>query len=112
MNPFVQMMAIGVIFTLMYMFDPLIGLLGSIVFLFIWSINFRKVPEEKFVNYRPVIATNTIRSYVVPEEKKDDKWFIERVMKEQPYIIEEDLVKTTAIQDDTDKSSTYSQVSR
>jgi hypothetical protein len=70
------------------------------------------VPEEKFVNYRPIIATNTIRSYVVPEEKKDDKWFIEKVMKEQPYIIEEDLVKTNSIQDNTDKSSMYSQVSR
>jgi hypothetical protein len=112
MNPFVQILAIGVIFTLMYMFDPLIGLLGSIVFLFIWSINFRKVPEEKFVNYRPIISTNTIRSYVVPEEKRDDKWFIEKVMKEQPYIIEEDLIKTNSVQDNSDRSSMYSQVSR
>ena len=111
MNPVIQVAAIGAIFGLMYMFDPLLGLLGSIVFLFLWSINFRKVPEESFSDFKPFVISDTIIAHVIPEENRDKRWFIEKVMNEQPYIIEEDLVKTNAVQDDSGRSSTYSHVS-
>lgn len=111
MNPFLQMMAIAVIFGIMYVFDPLVGLLGAIVFLFLWSINFRKVPEESFSDFKPAVFSNTI-TRVVPEENRDKRWFVEKLMNEQPYIIEEDLVQTNAVQDNSGRDSINSHVSR
>jgi hypothetical protein len=111
-NPIVQVVAIGAIFGLMYMFDPLLGLLGSIVFLFLWSINFRKVPEEAFSDFKPVVVSDAVVATLLPSEIKDKRWFIEKVMNEQPYIIEEDLVRTNAVQDDSGRDSTNSHVSR
>jgi hypothetical protein len=111
-NPIIQVVSIGVIFGLMYMFDPLLGLLGSIVFLFLWSINFRKVPEESFSDFKPVVVSDTIITRIVPPETKDKRWFIEKVMNEQPYIIEEDLVRTNAVQDNSGRDSANSHVSR
>ena len=112
MNPLLQIAAIAAIFGLMYAFDPLLGLIGAIVFLFLWSINFRKTPEEAFSDFIPTVVSNAISTYKVPEEKRDKRWFIEQVMNEQPYIIEEDLVRTNAVQDDSGRDSANSHVSR
>jgi hypothetical protein len=111
MNPLLQVTAIAAIFGLMYVFDPLVGLLGAIVFLFLWSINFRKVPEESFSDFKPTVFSNII-TRVVPEENRDKRWFVEKLMNEQPYIIEEDLVQTNAVQDNSGRDSVNSHVSR
>lgn len=117
-NPVVQILAIGVIFALMYNFDPVVGLLASIAFLFLWSINFRKpyvsesIPNtESFTNFQPAIINTTMKTRMIPEEKQDQRWFVEKLLDEQPFIIEEDLVKTSAIQDDSGRASANSRVS-
>jgi len=120
-NPFIQVASILCIFGAMYIFGPFLALLLSLVFLFIWSINNSDVPDasgnnqsEGFHNFKPsFIPDNSRHSHVVLENKeKDERWLVERILKEQPYIIEEDVIKTSAIQDDSGRDMSNSRSSR
>ena len=110
-NPLGQVIAIISIFVIMFIYGPLLGLLCALAYLFIWSMK-DTVPEtkEKFQNIKPyVVMENPIKLRTV--NKEDIKWFIERTLNEDPYIIEQDLVKTIAIQDDSENDMSNSHVS-
>ena len=120
-NPFIQVTSILCIFGAMYVFGPFLALLLSIVFLFIWSINNSDMPDasgnsqsEGFQNFKPSFMPSDLRNtYVVTENKgADERWFIERVLKEQPYIIKEDAIETSAVQDDSGRDMSSSRSSR
>jgi hypothetical protein len=49
---------------------------------------------------------------MIPEENRNSKWYVEKVLNEQPYIIEEDLVQTSSIQDDSGRGQNNSHLSR
>lgn len=110
-NPLGQVIAIISIFVIMFIYGPLLGLLCALAYLFVWSMK-DSVPEtkEKFQNIKPyVITVSPIKSRTV--NKEDIKWFIEETLNEEPYIIEEDLVRTRAVQDDSDHDMANSHVS-
>jgi hypothetical protein len=111
-NPVLQIVLLVIVFILMYLFDPLLGLFASLVFLFLWSINFRKVLPEGFNSYVLSANPNAMMTRMVPEENRNSKWYIEKVLNEQPYIIEEDLVQTSSIQDDSGRGQNNSHLSR
>jgi len=126
-NPFIQITSILCIFGAMNVFGPFLALLLSIVFLFIWSINNSDMPDasgnrffrqqiqsEGFDNFKPSFMPGDLRNtYVVTENKgKDERWFIERILKEQPYIIKEDAIETSAVQDDSGRDMSNSRSSR
>ena len=120
-NPFIQVACILCIFGAMYVFGPFLALLLSIVFLFIWSINKSDIPDasgnsqsEGFHNFKPSFMPSDLRNtYVVVEDKgKDERWLVERILKEQPYIIKEDAIETSAIQDDSSRGMSDSRNSR
>jgi len=110
-NPLGQVIAIISIFVIMFIYGPLLGLLCALAYLFVWSMK-DSVPEtkEKFQNIKPYVVTiSPIKSRTV--NKGDIKWFIEETLNEEPYIIEEDLVRTRAVQDDSDHDMANSHVS-
>ena len=126
-NPFIQIASILCIFGAMYVFGPFLALLLSLVFLFIWSINNSDVPDaidvsdasgnnqsEGFHNFKPSFVPDGLRNtYVVLQNKgEDERWLVERILKEQPYIIKEDVIKTSAIQDDSGRDMSNSRSSR
>jgi hypothetical protein len=110
-NPLGQVIAIIIIFVIMFIYGPLLGLLCALAYLFVWSMK-DIVPEtkEKFQNIKPYVVTETPIK-VRTMNKHDKKWFIERALNEEPYIIEEDLVKTRAVQDDSEHDMSNSHVS-
>ena len=110
-NPFGQVIAIIVMFMIMFNYGPLLGLLCALAYLFVWSMKDR-IPEtkEQFQNIKPYYVMETpIKSRVV--NKEDKKWFVERLLNEEHYIIEEDLVKTKSVQDDSEHDMSNSHVS-
>lgn len=110
-NPLGQVIAIIFIFVIMFIYGPLLGLLCALAYLFVWSMK-DTIPEtkEKFQNIKPYVVTiSPIKSRTI--NKEDKKWFIEEALNEEPYIIEEDLVRTRAVQDDSDHDMSNSHVS-
>ena len=106
-----QVIAVIVIFTIMFIYGPLLGLLCSLAYLFVWSMK-DTAPEtkENFQNVKPyIVMESPIKSRTVNKEAQ--KWFIERTLNEEPYMIEEDLVKTSAVQDDSEHDMSNSRVS-
>jgi hypothetical protein len=67
------------------------GLLGTIAFLLIMR-------EDDTVEEKANDVTTEQFSDLVVKARQGNKWFIERVLGEEPSFIEEDRVETTAIQ--------------
>ncbi len=71
------------------------GLLMAVLALLLLSLS----PRISAEGFQPIVPV----SLKVIEDNK--KWFVERVLKENPVAIEEDRVKTQAIQDNTTNSN-------
>ena len=74
----------------------------------------QQIQSEGFHNFKPSFMPSDVRNtYVVVGNKgSDERWFIERVLKEQPYIIKEDAIETSAVQDDSGRDMSNSHSSR
>jgi hypothetical protein len=70
------------------------GLLMAVLALLLLSLS----PRNSVEGFQPMSPT----SFKLIEDNK--KWFVERVLKENPVAIEEDRVKTQAIQETTNSS--------
>ena len=106
-----SVIAIGIVLLLSYLLGPMAGLFAALSFLFVWSQR-QRIPEGFSVGpvLRPtLLVTSPVEATIVPN---DHRWFVERVLKEHPYIIEDDRVKTLAVQDDSEAAQYNSRVSR
>ena len=84
-------------FIITYCIGPMAGLFSAMAFLFIWTLP------------KPDLESFQDKARIVPD---NHKWFVEKVLREDPLIIEDSVVKTQPIQDNSDKSMTNSHVSR
>lgn len=113
-TPLGQLFYIIVIFMVAYFISPIAGLFSALTFLFIWSLSMEKPPapekREGFLSIRPTLMLNdSTDTGIVPDKHK---WFIERVLKEDPLVITEKTVKTSAVQDNSQVPMANSHTSR
>jgi len=105
----VQFVSLVAIFLLTARFGWIHGILAVLAFALVVSTAVR-TSKAGFVDYTPaVIFSNGIDTTLVPT---DNRWFVERVLGENPFLIREREVKTSAVQDLSDKSMTNSSVSK
>jgi MFS superfamily sulfate permease-like transporter len=83
------------------------GILAALAYALVVSHAIRTAkPTSGFQDYTPaVVFSNGIDTTLVPQ---DNRWFVEKVLGENPYLIRERDVRTTAIQDDSERSMTAS----
>jgi hypothetical protein len=84
------------VFIITYCIGPMAGLFSAMAFLFIWTLP------------KPDLESFQDKARIVPDKHK---WFVEKVLYEDPLIIEDELVKTQPIQDNSDNSMANSRVS-
>ena len=87
------------------------GILAALAYALLLSRAIRTArPSSGFQDYTPaVVFTNGVDTTLVPQ---DNRWFVEKVLGENPYLIRERDVRTSAIQDDSEKSMTASRSSK
>lgn len=92
------------------------GILAALAFALIVSRAIRQQKEgftNNSVDYIPIGANTLIiedpESIVIPE---NHKWFLEKVMGENPFVIREKNVKTNAVQDMSERSMGSSTVTK
>lgn len=108
----VQFVSLIAIFLITARYGWIHGILAVLAFALTVSTALRLAPTvtNGFMDYTPaVIFSNGIDTTLVPD---DNRWFVERVLGENPFLIREREVKTSAVQDLSDKSMTNSSVSR
>ena len=113
-TPIGQLLYISVIFIVAYFISPIAGLFSALTFLFIWSMSVEKpsAPEKRegFLSIRPTLMLNDSNNMgIIPDKHK---WFIEQVLKEDPLVITEKSVKTSAVQDNSQVPMVNSHTSR
>jgi hypothetical protein len=115
-TPLGQILFIAIIFAVAYYISPIAGLFSALTFLFIWSLSMEVVvapaPEKRegFLSIRPTLMLNDSNTTgIVPDKHK---WFVESVLEENPLLITEKTVKTSAIQDNSQGTMVNSHTSR
>ena len=88
------------------------GILAALAYALVLSraIRTARPSSSGFQDYTPaVVFTNGVDTTLVPQ---DNRWFVEKVLGENPYLIRERDVRTAAVQDDSEKSMTASRSSK
>lgn len=117
--PVGQGVLVAIVFILAYYLGPMAGLFAALAFLFVWSLSssrthvsvyHSKAPEEGFQSIQPAIVFgDAVDSGIVPDKHK---WYVEKVLKENPLVINEKVVNTSAVQDNSNSPMANSRVSR
>jgi hypothetical protein len=112
----VQFLGLAAVVGITVQYGWIHGILAALVFALIVSRAVRQKKEgfsNITVDYVPLGANTLIiedpESIVVPE---NHKWFVEKVMGENPFIIREKNVKTNAVQDMSERSMGSSTVTK
>jgi len=111
-NPIYQIFGLFLVIIITSQYGWIHGILSALAFSFIVSRALRK-GKEGMVNYIPM-KFNTLliedsESTIIP---KNHRWFLEKVMGEQPILIREKEVNTSAIQDMSQRSMGSSTVTK
>ena len=91
-NPLWQFLSIVILFGITELYGWVHGILGALAFALLLSrAHITKATE----------ATENFDDYIVDTNlgKKSKRWFSEKVMGENPYLIRENAISTTAVQD-------------
>lgn len=107
----VQGVGLVVIFLITAKYGWVHGILAALAYALVISRAIRTArPTAGFQDYTPaVVFSNGVDTTLVPQ---DNRWFVEKVLGENPYLIRERDVRTSAVQDDSDKSMTASRSSK
>lgn len=108
----VQGLALVTIFLLTTNYGWIHGILAALAFALVLSRAIReaKPAASGFQDYTPaVIFSNNVDTTLIPQ---DNRWFVEKVLGENPYLIREKDVRTNAVQDDSERSMTASRSSK
>jgi hypothetical protein len=118
-TPVGQGVLVSIVFILAFYLGPMAGLFAALAFLFVWSLSSSQMqipvyrgyaPEEGFQTIQPAIVFgDSIDSGIVPDKHK---WYVEKVLKENPLVINEKTVNTSAVQDNSNSPMVNSRVSR
>ena len=110
----VQGVSLVAIFLLTTNYGWIHGILAALAFALVLSRAIREanpsVTASGFQDYTPaVVFSNGVDTTLIPQ---DNRWFVEKVLGENPYLIREKDVRTSAIQDNSDKSMNASRSSK
>lgn len=108
----VQGLSLVAIFLLTTNYGWIHGILAALAFALVLSRAIReaKPAASGFQDYTPaVIFSNNVDTTLIPQ---DNRWFVEKVLGENPYLIRERDVRTNAVQDDSERSMTASRSSK
>jgi hypothetical protein len=115
-SPVIQFLGLAAVVGITVQYGWIHGILAALAFALIVSRAIR-IKKEGFTNvtvdYVP-LGTDTLiiedpESVIIPE---NHKWFVEKVMGENPFIIREKNVKTNAVQDMSERSMGSSTVTK
>jgi hypothetical protein len=100
----VQIVSLGVVIFIAARYGWIHGILAALCFALIVS-RALKAPsltgmKEGMANYVPVVLDATSPDFVLPKHR----WFVEKVLGENPLVINEKEVTTAAVQDLSEKS--------
>ena len=112
----IQFLGLAAVIAITVQYGWIHGILAALAFALVISRAIR-VKKEGFTNvkvdYIPLGADTLIiedpESIIVPE---NHKWFLEKVMGENPFVIREKNVKTNAVQDMSERSMGSSTVTK
>lgn len=111
-NPLFQIYGLIFIILITYIFGWIHGIMAALAFALILSRSLRD-NNEGMTDYIPLRADVMVieepDSIVVPE---NHRWFVEKVMGENPFLIREKEVRTSAVQDLSERSMGSSTVTR
>lgn len=111
-NPIFQVLGLIVVIIITGIYGWIHGIMAGLAFALLISRSLRNVGEG-MTDYIPMEANVMIiedsDNVIVPE---NHRWFLEKVMGETPFLIREKEVKTSAVQDFSDKSMSPSSVTR
>ncbi len=98
----VQGLSLVAVFLITVNYGWIHGILAALAFALVVSRAIRTAKTypaySGFQDYTPaVIFTNNVDTTLIPQ---DNRWFVERVLGENPYLIRERDVRTSAVQDD------------
>jgi hypothetical protein len=87
------------------------GILAALAYTLLVSraIRTARPTTSGFIDYSGKLFSNGIDTTLIPQ---DNRWFLEKVLGENPYLIRERDVRTSAVQDDSEKSMTDSRNSK
>jgi hypothetical protein len=111
-KPLFQVLGLTAVVLITSVYGWVHGILAALAFALLVSRSLRRVGEgmADYVSIEPsVMVIEDSNSVVVPE---NHLWFLEKVMGETPMLIREKEVKTSAIQDFSEKSMGASSVTR
>lgn len=113
-NPIYQIVGFLIIILLTVQYGWIHGIMASLAFALVLSRATRPTgAKEGMVDYIPLQAEAVViedpDSIYVPE---NHRWFSERVLGERPFIIRDKEVKTSAVQDLTERSMGSSSVTK
>jgi Na+/proline symporter len=90
-----------VVILLTHVYGWIVGILAGLAYALILSRSFRYI-NEGMVDFVPTeVILNTSDTVIVPE---NHRWWSEKVLGENPFLIREKEVKTSAVQDDSERS--------
>lgn len=113
-NPIYQILGFVTIIILTARYGWIHGILGALAFALVVSRALRQ-RSEGMTNYRPYESDETLLliedtdTEIVP---KGHRWFLEKIMGENPILIQEKEVSTSAVQDMSEKSMGSSTVTK
>jgi len=107
----IQGISLVAIFLITAQYGWVHGILAVLAFALVISLAIRTTPANSgFQDYTPaVIFSNGIDTTLIPA---DNRWWSEKVLGENPFLIREREVKTSAVQDLSERSMSNSSVSR
>jgi hypothetical protein len=111
-KPLFQIVGLAAVVVITSVYGWIHGVMAGLAFALLVSRSLRRVGEgmTDYIALDPtVMVIEDSSSVVVPE---NHRWFGEKLMGENPFIIREKEVKTSAVQDFSDKSMTPSSVTR
>ena len=111
-DPLFQIYGLLLVILITWLYGWIHGIMAALAFALIVSRSLRET-NESMTNYIPMQADIMViedpDSVIVPE---NHRWFVEKVMGENPFIIREKEVKTSAVQDLSERSMGSSTVTR
>ena len=111
-KPLFQVLGLAAVVLITSVYGWIHGILAALAFALLVSRSLRRVGEgmADYISIEPnVMVIEDSNSVVVPE---NHRWFLEKVMGETPVLIREKEVKTSAVQDFSEKSMGASSVTR
>lgn len=111
-NRLVQGVGLVAIFLITANYGWIHGILAALAYALVLSRAIRTAKQTSgFLNYRPstFVFTNGEDTTFVPQ---DTRWFVEKVLGENPFLIRERDVRTAPIQDNSDRSMRSSKSSK